>query len=199
MKVRYYSVVLIFALAFVACVTRTQQQNQESECLDTIIVEEDSLMLNEEYIFFLIREDLKKRNLMAWIDTSATPLFYKTMHDDNVVILYRVIHHGQKTCVAMIEDKNIAVQEDYIEYDAPCGVDWLGYEHNGRYEIVNDTLVNVYFDKEWKNYCSSCGSEGQEFTYHIRCIHRYKLVGTAWERIKADTTIVLDERDQFCR
>lgn len=199
MKVKYCIIVLFFALAFVSCATKNQQQSQEEGSVDTLIVEEDSFMPDVEYIESLIRKDLEKRNLMAGIDTSSSPLFYKTIHDDNVIILYRVIPRGSKTCVVMLEDENIAVQEDYVEYDNPCGKDWVGYEHNGSYEIINDTIVNVNFNEIWTNYCATCDSSNQEFTYHIKCTHRYKLVGLTWERITADTTIVIDERDLFCR
>ena len=193
--------IVICILAFFSCESCTnhvQQKSQVGECKDTIIIKEDSFILEEEYIESLIREDLKKRNWMAWIDTTSSPLFYKTIHDDNIIILYRVIPHGEKTCVAVINDYNIGVQNDYIEYDGTYGTDWVGYEHNGSYMIINDSTVNIDFETIWANYCAACDSSGQEFTYHIRCTHCYKLVGVAWERIKADTIIVIDERDHFC-
>ena len=200
MKVKYFGVVLfVIAFTLVACAPKTQQQQQENGNADTIIVEEDNSIPDREYIVSLIGEDLNKRNWAAWIDTTPSPLFYKTIHDDSVVILYRVIPRGKKTCVAAIEDINIGFQGDYIEYDDSCGNNWQGYEHRGNYEIINDSTVNVHFETIWTNYCATCDSSGQEYNYYIKGTHRYKLAGLTWERIKADTTIVIDEREHFCQ
>ena len=196
MKVKYYSVVLIFALIFASCVTKTQHQSQEDECVDTLIIEEDNFIPDEKYIDSLIRKDLEKRNWMAGIDTSSSSLFYKTLHDDNIIILYRVIPHGKKTCVAAIEDINIAVNGDDICFTDSNGVI---YEHKGYYEIVDDSTVDIFFDKLYSNHYSVNDSVIFEPIYHIKCMHRYRLSGVDWNKINADTAIVIDEREKaFC-
>lgn len=196
MRVSILNVVMIFlALGFESCINRTQQQSQETECVDTLI-EEDSFLPDEKYIDSLIRKDLEKRNWMAWIETSSSPLFYETVHDDNIIILYRVIPHGKKTCVAAIEDENIAVNGDDICFTDSNGVI---YEHKGYYEIVNDSMVDIFFDKLYSNHYSVNDSVIFEPIYHIKCMHRYRLSGVEWNKINADTAIVIDEREKaFC-
>ena len=197
MKVKYFSVVLsVIAFTLVACAPKTQQQQQENGNADTIIVEEDNSIPDREYIVSLIGEDLNKRNWAAWIDTTSSPLFYKTIHDDNVVILYRVIPRGKKTCVTIIEDINVAVYGDDICYTDTDGVI---YEHTGHYEIVNDSTVNIFFDDLYRNHYRINDSVIFEPIYHTHGEHRYKLVGLRWEKTQTDTTVILDERYRaFC-
>lgn len=196
MKTRFFSIMLILIFVFSSCVSRTQRQSREDECVDTLIVEENSIIPNEEYIDSLIRKDLEKRNWMARIDTTSSPLFYKTMHDEGIILLYRVILHGHQTCVAMIEDTNIAVYGDDICYTDTNGVI---YEHKGHYEIINDSMVNIFFDKLYSNHFSINNSVIYEPIYHIKCVHSYRLSGAEWHRIEADTIIVIDEREKaFC-
>ena len=57
MKVKYCIIVLFFALAFVSCATKNQQQSQEEGSVDTLIVEDDSFMPDVEYIESLIRNN----------------------------------------------------------------------------------------------------------------------------------------------
>lgn len=191
--------IVICVLAFLSCescVNHVQQKSQGGEWQDTIIVEEDTFIPDKEYIVSLIREDFMKRNWHAFIDTTFSPLFYKTLHDDNIIILYRVIPHGEKTCVAAIEDLNIAVYGDDICYTDTNGV---VYEHNGHYEIVDDSTVNIFFDDLYSNHHPVNDSVTIEPIYHRNCMHSYRLYDLVWKRIKADTTIVLDKRDEsYC-
>ena len=186
-------VLFIVTFAFVACTTKTQQHKQETIVVDTLIIEQDSFIPDEAYIESLIREDQNKRNLMSWIDTSSSPLFYETIHDDGLILLYRVIPLGHKTSVVMIEDMNIADYGDDICYSDSNGVI---YEHKGYYEILDDSTVNIFVDELYSNHFFKNDSVAYEPIYHKKYVYRYKLSGLEWSRTKADTTIVMDEREK---
>ena len=154
--------------------------------------------IEKEQIKSLISKDLEKRNLWFYsISPSAeSPLFYEALNDDGL-FLYRVCMSGRDFCICMVEDENLYHITDYISGPA----DSLGveYEHEGVYEIINDSVVNIVFNEWCRNYYSTNGSEVLIPIYHIICTHRYKLSGLTWRKIKSDSTVLLDQRHRaFC-
>lgn len=193
-------VICIFVfLAFESCTKHVQKQNQEGECNDTTLVKENNYEIDDEYVKSLIAEDQENRKLWSYkIQKSASsPLFYEAIGDEGLY-LYRVDIHNNQTFAIMVEDANIGTCEDFIEWSSSSGIDGVGYESKGDYQIIDDNMVNVVFEKMWSNYCQTCDSCEEEFTYHIQCTHTYKLFNMEFERIKADTIVVMDERPLFC-
>ena len=197
MKTKYLKMIalLLSICCLVACTTKSQQQNQE-ECNDTISIAYENKDLDKEKIISLIKEDEERRNLWSYDikASSSSPLFYEAISDEGLH-LYRVAIQDQQTVVIIIEDDNIGISEDFIDID---GTDGVGYEHQGYYEIIDESIVNVFFEKRWSNYCHTCDSSAQEFTYNIKCTHGYKFLNMAFERINADTIVMIDERALFC-
>lgn len=195
MKAKYLSIAtLIFAISFSSCVSRTQQSRITSNN-DTISNVKDSLKIDKKKIVSLIKEDEEKRGIWSYdLKQSASfPLFYEAICDDGLY-LYRAVFQDQQTYVVMVEDANIGSTTDFIVGNTDTtGVE---YKHNGNYEIVNDSTVNVFFEKWYRNWYYANDTETFEPIYHIKCIHCYKLSGQTWKRIKADTTIVVDEREK---
>ena len=196
MKVNISKIVItFFALGFMSCVPRTPQSNEKCES-DTISIINVNEELDSTLVVSLIKEDEERRNLWSYDikASSSSPLFYEAISDEGLH-LYRVAIQDQQTVVIIIEDDNIGISEDFIDID---GTDGVGYEHQGYYEIIDDSIVNVFFEKRWSNYCHTCDSSAQEFTYHIKCTHGYKFLNMAFERINADTIVMIDERALFC-
>lgn len=193
-------ILLIFTFSYVACAPQTQQNSEECNN-DTILAIKENKEFDKELIISLIKKDEGKRNICSYDvkESASSPLFFEAICDDGLY-LYRVVVQYQQTFVIMIDDENIGTVDDFIdiENNGPYGKDGVEYEHKGYYEIIDDSTVNVLFEKRWKNYCYICDSCEQEFTYHIKCTHGYKLSNMAFERVKADTISVVDERPLFC-
>ena len=195
MKVKYYSVVLIFGLIFASCVTKTQHQSQETSSTDSIPHTSEYKKPNREQIISLIKEDEEKRSIWSYDfkESTSSPLFYEAICDDGLY-LYRVVSKGGKVSVVMLEDSNIGELVDFfVGRTDTTGVE---YKHEGSYEIIDDSTVDVFFDKWYRNWVYINETETLEPIYHIKCTHRYKLSGVEWHRINADTTVVIDEREK---
>lgn len=201
MKTKYASIVLlIFTFSFVACAIKTQKNNDECDN-DTISILNENNEFDKELIISLIKKDEEERNIWScdFKASASSPLFFEAICDDGLY-LYRVAIQNQQTIVIMVEDENIGTLEDYIDIESngPYGKDGVEYEHKGYYEIIDDSTVNVVFEKRWSNFCHTCDTCEQEFSYHIRCTHNYKFFNMKFERIKADTVVVIDEKPLFC-
>ena len=192
-------VLLFFTFFFMTCATKTQQNNDE--CNDTISILNTNKEFENELIFSLIRNDEKKRNIWSYDikESASSPLFYESICDEGLY-LYRVAIENQQTYVVMVEDENIGTLEDYIgiKSNGLYGKDGVEYEHKGHYEIIDDSTVDVVFEKRWSNYCYTCDSCEKEFIYYIKCTHTYEFHNMAFERTKADTIVMIDERSFFC-
>ena len=188
---------LVSMYSFVACTMQNQQKNKVHSS-DTISVMNKNDELDSVFIVSLIKEDEGRQNIWSYDfkESEYSPLFYEAICDDGLY-LYRIIKQNQKISVVMLEDANIGETVDFIQGNTDTtGVE---YRHNGYYEIVDDSTVNIFFDKLYSNYCYINKSEIFEPIYHIKCIHRYRLSSVEWNRIKADTTIIVDERAKaFC-
>ncbi len=195
MKTKYLIItMLIFAISFSSCVRGAQQSNITSNNY-TISNVKESIKIDSEKVVSLIKEDEEKRGIWSYDfkQSASFPLFYEAVCDDGLY-LYRATFLNQQTYVVMVEDANIGSAVDFIVGNTDTtGVE---YRHNGNYEIVNDSTVNVFFDKWYRNWCYANDTETFEPIYHIKCIHCYKLSSLTWKRIKADTTIVVDEREK---
>ena len=195
MKAKYLSIaILIFAITFSSCVRRTRPTHITSNN-DTVSNVQKSIKVDKEKVVSLIKKDEEQRGIWSYDfkQSAFFPLFYEAICDDGLY-LYRATFQNQQTYVVMVEDANIGSVTDFIVGNTDTtGVE---YRHNGNYEIVNDSMVNVFFDKWYRNWRYANDTETFEPIYHIKCIHCYRLSGLSWERIKADTTIVVDEREK---
>lgn len=195
----YLRILLLFIsmCTFVACTMRTQQKNEVLNSDSTSIIDKND-ELDSALIVLLIKEDEEKRNIWSYDfkESKSSSLFYEAICDDGLY-LYRIVRQNQKISVVMLEDANVGEIEDFIQgYTDTTGVE---YKHNGYYELVNDTTVNIFFDKLYSNYSYVNKSEIFDPIYHIKCMHSYRLSGAEWYRTKADTTIIVDERAKaFC-
>lgn len=182
---------------FVACTMRTQQKNEVLNSDSTSIIDKND-ELDSALIVLLIKEDEEKRNIWSYDfkESKSSSLLYEAICDDGLY-LYRIVRQNQKISVVMLEDSNVGEMEDFIQgYTDTTGVE---YKHNGYYELVDDTTVNIFFDKLYSNYSYVNKSEIFDPIYHIKCMHSYRLSGAEWYRTKADTTIIVDERAKaFC-
>lgn len=199
MKMKYLRlmVLLVSIYVFVACTIRTQQ-NYEIHSSDTVSVINENDELDSVLIVSLIKEDEGRRNIWSYDfkESDSAPLFYEAICDDGLY-LYRIVKQHQKIFVVMLEDANIGEIVDFIQGNTDTtGVE---YKHKGHYEIINDSMVNIFFDKLYSNYCYVNESEMFKPVYHIKGVHSYRLSGAEWHRIEADTIIVIDEREKaFC-
>lgn len=195
MKVTHLrTAMLIFAISFSSCVNQTQQSHITSNS-DTISNVKEDIKIDKEKVVSLIKEDEERRGIWSYEfkQSASFPLFYEAICDDGLY-LYRATLQNQRTYVVMLEDANICSVVDFIVGNTDTtGVE---YKHNGNYEIVNDSIVNISFDKLYRNWSYTNDTETFEPIYHIKCTHRYKLSGLTWKKIKADTTIIVDEREK---
>lgn len=196
MVIKLLIVFFVVSCSF-SCTSKTTRNNHTNNDEEVCAMETNDLT-DKEQIKSLISKDLEKRNLWSHniIASVASPLFYEAWNDDGLY-LFSTCVKGRETCVIMLEDDNIFHIKDYI--NGPSDSLGVEYEHEGVYEIIYDSVVNVIFDEWCRNYCSANGSEVFFPIYHIRCTHRYKLSGLTWERIKSDSIVLLDERNRaFC-
>lgn len=198
---KYLMIVLfIFIFSLTACTTRIVQS--EAKCdSDTISMTNESKDFDKNLIISLIKEDEAKRNIWSYNfkQAASSTMFYEAICDEGLY-LYRIAVKNQQVFVIMVEDNNIAHLEDFIDIknNSSCDNSGIGYEHNGYYEIINDSTINVLFEKKWVNDCLSCDSSDQEFTYHIKATHSYTFSNMTFKRIKADTIVLVDDRPFFC-
>lgn len=196
-KKNLFEITFVTLLCSVSCTSKTPQNHHKNND-DTASVAEKVCMIDEETIKSMVAEDLEGKKLWCYsIEESETsPLFYEALNDDGL-FLYRVCMSGRDICICMVEDENLYHITDYISGPA----DSLGveYEHEGSYEIINDSTVDVVFDEWYRNYCYTNGDEMLSPIYHINCKHRYKLSGLTWVRIKSDSVVLIDRRTQaYC-
>ena len=198
MKINILNIaIIIIVLGMASCITRTNQ-NQETNLNDSIYSKNEDKKLDKEYIISLVKEDQEKRHIGSWKieESTSSPLFYEAICDDGLY-LYRVTNKCEKIYVVMIEDANIGYLGDFIS--GRTDTTGVEYKHNGSYEIIDDTIVNVIFDIWCRNYCHTNDSDVYEPIYHMRCVHRYELNNRVWNSIKKDTAVLLDKRcDAFC-
>ena len=182
--------------SFAACTIRTQQKNEVHSNDSTSVINENE-ELDSALIVSLIQEDERRRNIWSYDfkQSESSPLFYEAICDEGLY-LYRIVKQNQKMSVVMLEDENIGELRDFFTVE-PKDTIGVEYKHEGAYKVLNDSTVIVFFEKIWTNYCATCDSSEQEFTYHIQCIHCYKFSNMAFEKIKADTVVLTDEREQF--
>lgn len=192
MNAKYLSIImLVFAICFSSCVSRNQQSHKASDN-ETMSSVEESIKLDKGKVISLIKEDEEKRNIWSFDfkKSASSPFFYEAICDEGLY-LYRVVSKGEDVTVYMLEDANIGYLTDPID-------DYTQYEHNGYYVIINDSMVDVIFDEWYRNYCQLDDSNRVEHLFHVQCTHCYKFVNMEWMQIKADTIIMVDEREQFC-
>lgn len=192
MRTMYLSIgFIIFAFFLVACTTKTQQNNNECDN-DTILTIIENKEFDKELIISLIKKDEERRNIWSFDfkQSASSPLLYEAICDDGLY-LYRIASKGEHVSVFMLEDANIGYLTDPI-------TDYTQYEHNGYYEIIDDSTVDVIFDEWFSNYCILDDSNRVEHLYHIRCTHSYTFANMKWGLLKADTIVLTDERNLFC-
>ena len=192
MRAKYSSIgFFIFTFFFVACAAITQQNKKECDN-DTVSTVIENKELNKEFIISLIKKDEERRNIWSFDfkQSASSPLLYEAICDDGLY-LYRVASNEEQVSVFMLEDANIGYLTDPI-------TDYTQYEHNGHYEVIDDSTVDVIFDKWYRNYCQLDDSNRVEYLYHIRCTHSYTFANMKWELLKTDTIVLTDERNQFC-
>lgn len=121
--------------------------------------------------------------------SSQYPLFYERTCDDGLD-LYCIVYRNNDTIITTIDDDNISYLIDIIE-----DTNW---EHKGYYEIIDDSTVDIIFDDWYLNVCQTNDSVEEKHRYHYRGTHRYKLSDVKWNLVRADTAILVDERNHFC-
>ena len=190
-----YSVIILYVYNAISCTYNDSQKNNHSQDTTSIVCVKN--LFNQEEIISLIKADESKKNLWTWrIECSeSSPLFYEAETDDGLY-LYHVYTSNQKVGVTMIDDDNILWLKDFIECSDTTGIE---YEHKGRYDIINDSVVSIKFDKFYRNICYRKDTMIETLVYHMQCRHNYTLSQLCWILTQNDTIIVLDARNQaYC-